>query len=812
MANTLEVGTPLPPAERTEDPPGRARTLAKAAANPVFFAYLFGPAAFVVILVLMHFGYAVREPAWLWLLVFAVVPLANLTVDRLYARHPERWSLNVRIGVQALVLTVVIYLTGWGPVLWGAFAFLALENVTQQGSRVWRTTAFWSLAWIMVGQLCIWQGLMPSVLSLAQGTGLALMGAFVMIFVIRMAGAVMEQKETAINDMEVALAEKEAAQDSLRLSEDRFRSLIQNSSDVTVVIDASGTWSYVSPGVTDLLGFQPEELLGRPATDLAHPDDQERIRERLGAQLQAGAESELIQFRMPRKDGSWCDVEAVVSNQLDRPSIAGYVANVRDITERKRFEALLAHRALHDPLTGLANRQLILDRANQMLVRARRTGEPVAAYFVDLDNFKDANDSLGHEAGDWLLKGVSERLLALVRAGDTVGRLGGDEFVILIDGASLSTGPELVADRIREALQEPFRIEGFEGITVSITASIGIAVGDRNSAHELLRDADIALYRSKAAGRDRAVVFEPAMQSDAQDRLELRTDLDAALLNDEFFLLYQPILHLEDFKVRGVEALLRWRHPTKGIITPDTFIPVLEESGRIVDVGRWVLDEACRQAAAWRAEGYRTGMSVNVSMRQLEADQLIEDVRTALSDHDLPPRWLTIEVTESTLMRDANATVARLNRLKDLGVSIAIDDFGTGYSSLAYLRQFPVDVLKIDGSFVSEMGSPDATALIHTLVELGRTLGIVTLAEGIEEQEQLDVLRDIECEYGQGYIFSHPVAPLDVEALLFRGHGDGRFTQPSVVPVPRSTKVACAVPAPRMVWTPAPQGVEADHR
>ncbi len=775
MANTLEVGVPAPPTAREEERPGRVRALAETATNPVYFAYLFGPAAFVVILVLMHFGYAVHEPAWVWALVFAVVPLANLSVDRLYARHPRRWSLNVRIGAQALVVTAVIYLTGWGPVLWGAFAFLALENVTRQGSRVWRTTAFWCLTGILVGQLCIWWGLMPSVLSPAQGTGLALMGAFVMIFVIRMASAVMEQKETAIENMEVALAEKEAAQDSLRMSEDRFRSLIQKSSDVTVVIDSKINCSYVSPGVIDLLGFEPEELTGRSAIELAHPDDQEGIRDRLGAQLEAGAETDVVQFRMQRKDGSWCDVEAVVSNQMDRPSIAGYVANVRDITERKRFEALLAHRALHDPLTGLANRQLILDRADQMLARARRTGEPIAAYFIDLDNFKDANDSLGHEAGDRLLKELGERLLGLVRASDTVGRLGGDEFVVLTEGLSLSSGPELVAERIRAAIRKPFRLEGFEAIPISITASMGIALGNRASAEELLRDADIALYRSKAAGRDRAVVFEPSMQSDAQDRLSLRTDLDAALRNDEFFLLYQPIFGLEDFKVRGVEALLRWRHPTKGTVTPDSFIPVLEETGRIVDVGRWVLHEACRQAAAWRAEGHGTGMSVNVSMRQLEADELIEDVRNALRTHDLDPSSLTIEVTESTLMRDANATVARLNRLRDLGITIAIDDFGTGYSSLAYLRQFPVDVLKIDRSFVSEMdGDPEATALIHTLVELGRTLGLETLAEGIEQQAQLGLLREIGCECGQGYLFSRPVPPADVEALLSDGRGAAR--------------------------------------
>jgi EAL domain-containing protein (putative c-di-GMP-specific phosphodiesterase class I) len=350
-----------------------------------------------------------------------------------------------------------------------------------------------------------------------------------------------------------------------------------------------------------------------------------------------------------------------------------------------------------------------------------------------------------------------------------VGRLGGDEFVILTEGGSLSTGPGMVAERIREVLRKPFHIEGYEGLAITVTASIGIANGDRPSAQELLRDADIALYRAKATGRDCYVVFEPAMQSAALDRLELKSELDSALANDQYFLLYQPIFDLDSVRIRGVEALLRWQHPTRGMITPDKFIPVLEDSGLIVEVGRWVLNEACAQASRWQQQGHRTTMSVNVSMRQLETDILIDDVTEALARTDLDPGSLVIEVTESTLMRDANATVSRLRKLKDIGVMIAIDDFGTGYSSLAYLRQFPVDVLKIDRSFVSEMdGSADSAALIHTLVELGRSLGLMTLAEGIEEHSQLEGLRHERCDSGQGFIFSRPVEPAAIEALLSR--------------------------------------------
>ncbi len=735
-----------------EVPVARQRRFVK----PTTLAYLMGPAALVALLVLMRYHDVAQEPVWLWVAVFMLVPLVSLAVDRLYAFRPGRLTLHARVATQAAAVTVVIYLSGWGPVLAGAYAFLALENVSHGGSRVWRVTALWSLTGIAAGQVAISYGWAPSALSVSKANALALMGAFILVFIIRMAGATMEQKEEA--------------EASMRLSEDRFRSLIENSSDATMVMGQQGVCTFVSPAITELLGLDPDELIGRMATDFVHPDDQERVLDRLGEEFLTSDSPTLVQFRMGSGDGRWRYVEAVVTNQAIRPSVGGYVANIRDITERKEFEALLAHRALHDPLTGLANRQLILDRTEQMLSRVRRSFDPVAAYFIDLDNFKDANDSLGHEAGDKLLQAVAARLTSMLRASDTVGRLGGDEFVILVEGGSLATGPELVAQRIREVLREPFRIEGYEALPITVTASIGIATGDRTTAQELLRDADIALYRAKAAGRNRSVIFEPAMQSAAIDRLELRSDLDTALTTGQFFLLYQPILDLADLGIRGVEALIRWRHPLRGTIPPDDFIPLLEESGAIIEVGRWVLVEACVQAAQWREQGHPVAVSVNVSMRQLESDRLVGDVREALVRSTLDAASLTLEVTESTLMRDARATVDRLKELKGIGVNIAIDDFGTGYSSMAYLRQFPVDILKIDRSFVADMnGSSDALALVHTLVELGRTLGLVTLAEGIEAGSQLEGLRRERCDTGQGYLFSPPVPAEAIDGLL----GDG---------------------------------------
>jgi len=733
--------------------PGSGSHSPKRTLNPIFLAYLVGPLALVGVLLVMHFGGVARESAWLWVGVFVILPSMGLLGNHLHDRNPSNLRLHARVAAGTVALTTTIYLSGWGPVLAGGFAVVALENLAHVGSRAWRITALWSLVGITVGQAAIRVGWAPTFLSLSQGNALALVGALVLVFIIRMAGETMEQKEEA---------------------EDRFRSLIQNSSDTTLVISSDGTITYASPAVALLLGFEPDEITGHVATDYVHPDERDQVTDRLGTQLQISSESVPVQFRMARRDGTWCDVEAVVADQCDRPSVGGFVANVRDITERKEFEAQLAHRALHDPLTGLANRQLILDRAEQMLARSRRSFDPPAAYFIDLDNFKVANDSLGHEAGDVILRAVADRLSPLLRSSDTLGRLGGDEFVILTEGGAPGLGPMVVAERVREALHTPIYVDGFEHLPITVTASIGVAVGDRSSAQELLRDADIALYRAKAAGRDCCVLFEAAMQTAALLRQELKSDLDSALANHEFFLLYQPIFDLDDSHVRGVEALIRWQHPTRGVIPPDEFIPILEDSGMIVDVGRWVLNEACAQAAEWHRQGLPTTMSVNVSMRQLEADALVDDVREALRASNLAAQSLVIEVTESNLMRDANATVSRLRKLKEIGVMVAIDDFGTGYSSLAYLRQFPVDVLKIDRSFIAEMdGRSDAAALIHTLVDLGRTLGLVTIAEGIEDQTQLDGLRDEQCDRGQGFIFSRPVEPAAIESLL-------RHSDPSV--------------------------------
>ncbi|HEX5852494.1 MAG TPA: EAL domain-containing protein [Solirubrobacteraceae bacterium] len=430
--------------------------------------------------------------------------------------------------------------------------------------------------------------------------------------------------------------------------------------------------------------------------------------------------------------------------------------------ELTRREGELAFLATHDSLTGLPNRTLIIDRVTQMLARSRRSQTPVAALFIDLDNFKSINDTLGHGVGDELLRAVAARLNGVIRDIDALGRLGGDEFVVISEDLSLTAGPELIAERLLDALQHPFKLGPDENTRLTVTASIGIATGAATTAEELLRDADIAMYRSKWDGKNRYTVFESSMHDIVQNRMELEMDLREALANDEFVLAYQPTLDLRDMRPTGVEALIRWKHPERGLVQPDDFVPLLEDTGLITDVGRWVLQEACKQGAAWREAGYEIGMAVNVSGRQLDTDQLIVDIEEALSSSGLDPKALTIEITETTLMRDLEDTARRLIQIKQLGVRIAIDDFGTGYSSLAHLQRFQVDALKIDRSFISGLThNHEGETLIHTLVQLGKTLSIETLAEGIEQQQELSLLKSQECDSGQGFLFARP---LDVDA------------------------------------------------
>jgi diguanylate cyclase (GGDEF)-like protein len=427
----------------------------------------------------------------------------------------------------------------------------------------------------------------------------------------------------------------------------------------------------------------------------------------------------------------------------------------------------LSHQALHDALTGLPNRALVLDRAEQMLARtAREPGTVSGALFVDIDSFKHVNDNLGHAAGDNLLRVVAQRLREVVRGQDTVGRLGGDEFVVLVESTANENTADALADRLIEALREPIELEAGRA-PFSLTASIGVAAGQYSTPDALLRDADLALYAAKAAGKDRYSLFDASMYADAEGRAALEADLAAAVHENQFYLLYQPIFELADERITGVEALIRWRHPVRGIVAPDEFIPLAEESGLIVPIGRWVLEQACLQGAAWAAAGREIGISVNVSAEQLGRDGFADDVKRALEASSLDPGALMLEITETTLMRDVAAASRHLQEIKALGVCVAIDDFGTGYASLSQLQRMPVDILKIDRAFIAALDDGGQSSdLLEAILGVGRSLSLKVVAEGIEGGEQLSTLRTMGCEMAQGFYLGGPGPAEVVEGLL----------------------------------------------
>jgi diguanylate cyclase (GGDEF)-like protein len=435
--------------------------------------------------------------------------------------------------------------------------------------------------------------------------------------------------------------------------------------------------------------------------------------------------------------------------------------------ELARRDEQLTFLGTHDALTGLPNRALILDRVEQMYARAARAKTHVAALSVDIDNLTAVNDTLGRSAGDELLQAVAKRLDEALRGADAIGRLGADEFVVICEGPLLGEEPEGIAGRLLDALKPPFTLGAAAGTSFTVSASIGIANGGRNSAEELLRDADVAMHRAKWDGKNRYAVFEAGMQDSVQQRVELEMDLRYALERNEFFLVYQPTFAMSDLTPTGVEALIRWKHPLRGVVAPNDFIPLAEEAGLIGEIGRWVLEQACAQGATWRDAGYPIGVAVNVSARQLDSDQLLADVEHALAAGGLDASALTLEITETTLMRNVEDTVRRLLAIKQLGARVAIDDFGTGYSSLAHLQRFPVDSLKIDRSFIAGLGqSGESETFIRALVQLGKALSLETVAEGIERQEQLARLQEEECDSGQGFLLARPLDVGRVEEFL----------------------------------------------
>jgi diguanylate cyclase (GGDEF)-like protein/PAS domain S-box-containing protein len=559
-----------------------------------------------------------------------------------------------------------------------------------------------------------------------------------------------------------ALARQRKAVD---LVEARFASLIRNASDVIMIVDADGRIEYASPAVQRTFGLWQDDLVGRRLGEIWREADNDRIAAFL-AEVTAtqGISIGPVEIPVGTKTRRFI-LECVGSNLLDDPAVKGLALNLRDVTERKALEDQLRQLAFHDPLTLLANRSLFRNRVEHALALSRRTQERLAVLMIDLDNFKNVNDSQGHEVGDRLLQTAAQRLVKCTRAADTVARLGGDEFAVLLEGITTVEQAERIATSVTEAFRTPISIDGNDML---VTASIGVAFSaPGDDTENVLRNADIAMYNAKSTGKARHVVFHERMQEQLQERLRLEDDLNQAFIRGEFFLEFQPIIDLKTTELLGVEALVRWQHPVSGRLLPAQFIPMAEETGQIIALGRWVLEDACRQVQEWRqriSAGDGLRVAVNISGRHLQQGDLIADVRHALEVSGLDPQSLLIELTESTMMHNSEANLIKLKELKALGVRLAIDDFGTGYSSLSYLHRFPIDILKIDRSFVSRLTeSSEGPKLARAVVMLGETLGLETVAEGVEVDDQVAQLLQLGCVAGQGFLFSHATS-LDVVA------------------------------------------------
>ena len=553
------------------------------------------------------------------------------------------------------------------------------------------------------------------------------------------------------------------------LVEARFASLIRNASDAIMIVDADGRIEYASPAVQRTFGLWHDDLVGRRLAEIWREADRDRIAAFL-AEVTAtqGVSIGPVELSVGTSSRRFI-LECVGSNLLDDPAVKGLALNLRDVTERKALEDQLRQLAFHDPLTLLANRSLFRNRVEHALALSRRTRDRLAVLMIDLDNFKNVNDSLGHDVGDKLLQTAAQRLVKCTRAADTVARLGGDEFAVLLEGVSTIEQAEQIAAGVTEAFRLPLTIDENE---LLVTASIGVALSEPgNDTEQLLRNADIAMYNAKTAGKGRHVVFHAQMQEQLRERLRLEDDLTQALVRGEFFLEFQPIIDLKTTELLGVEALVRWQHPEKGRLLPGQFIPMAEETGQIIALGRWVLHDACCRVQEWRksvAAGTGLRVAVNISGRHLQQGDLVGDVRDALAASGLEPESLLIELTESTMMHNSENNLLRLRELKALGVRLAIDDFGTGYSSLSYLHRFPIDILKIDRSFVSRLTeSAEGPKLARAVVMLGETLGLETVAEGVEVDDQVTQLLQLGCVAAQGFLFSQATSLDAVAASSF---------------------------------------------
>ncbi|MQA96406.1 MAG: EAL domain-containing protein [Streptosporangiales bacterium] len=664
------------------------------------------------------------------------------TVLRLSGTAPERAGVEQLGELVGYLLLSVLPLLGRGAAP-AAPRRLTGRGLYRFGSEIVAGTAVAGAALILTAYALLRDVTVQPVVALAAGSA-------ALVTIVRVYGLIQEIT-------------------SLRLAVDagdrHFRALAEGTGDVVLIVDFDGRVRYASPGAPEKYGYGEAEILGRSIEPILHPEDLPQVRAALKALGRGGDRAVHLSVRVLAADGTWRHTESTLS-RYHRPGgdvPQGLLVASRDISDQVALQQQVDHLTFHDGLTGLSNRSYFEERTREVL--ARGPADNMAVLFLDLDGFTAVNDSAGHGSGDYLLAQAARRLRATVQVGDTTSRWGGDEFAVLVERRGEAEAVVDLAERlVRVVSSEPFRVAGRD---IALTASVGIAFAEEGvDASELLRNADLAMARAKDAGGDRVELFAAHMHADVVRRLELQSDLQRALAERQFAIEYQPVVELATSRVTGVEALVRWWRGSV-LISPDEFIGPAEESGLIVPLGAWVLQESCKQVATWREQAWDISLSVNLSARQISAPRFVETVAEALEGSGLPASALTLEVTEEVLVEDGAEAVDRLRALRELGVRLAIDDFGTGYASLAYLRQLPVDIIKIDPSFTAGLGEDDTVMLLtRTIVRLGQDLGLVVVAEGIERPEQLDLLREMGCARGQGYLVARPMGVPRVESMV----------------------------------------------
>ena len=697
----------------------------------------------------------VAESASPWLIVAALVAatLVNTAIAAATPPVDTAWSVWLRAVGEIGMIAVVIYVIGWGPTLAVGLAAGAANAFARSGSRAERAVVVSTLVSLAFGELAIAMHWAPTLVPPPLVHAVALLAAIGLVVVIRF--------------MSDGARARERATDELAASERRFRALVQYTTDALIVFDPIEGVDYASPALERIFGRSAQELM---SADVVHPDDVDRLRELFAGGETLGDEPQWVEVRVRHRDGSWHHLEITVTDRRDDPAIARYVANLRDITERRLFEQQLSYQAFHDALTRLPNRAQFVERLERAIERAEAHEGALAVLFLDVDRFKLVNDSLGHEVGDRLLTEIAGRLRAALRPGDLVARFGGDEFTVLLEDVRSSSDAIAVAERILRSLEAPVLVGGRD---LHVSSSIGISVGGVTESEingsDLLREADLAMYLAKERGRSRWELYDSHTAPEIVERLEIDNGLRRALANREVAVHFQPEVALDGSGVVAFEALARWPHPTRGFLSPNIFVPIAEESSLVLDLDRYVLRESLRQARLWNTylTNHPVRVSVNLSARFLAQSDVVHEVRDLLETEGAQPEWLQVEITERIAIEHGERTDSVLASLRALGIAVAIDDFGTGYSSLSYLRQLPADVLKLDQSFLTDAVRQRAqSAIVQAIITMGHALGVRVTAEGVERADQLDELRDLGCDTAQGFLWSEPVPAEGVRGLL----------------------------------------------